>query len=465
MSIAEQLQQGSREISMPVELVLAGGERIVCTSVLRVLPYKRAVIKATWQGKPVLVKLLPNTASGKRNARREQEGHRILQSANITTPKLLLTSRCDDKSYVMVFEFFHQAQHLGDLWRDHAERRSEIAAAVLRVIASLHRHGCIHTDPHFNNFLLVDKRLYVIDVASIKHCTNGNYGSRQRRNLAFFLAYFNPTWRKILSEMLSQHYIEAAHDRRLPRHIERASQRRKSRYMKKVFRECSDFSTHKSWRKRAVWRRAEYDDELADFLQNPDAWVQKGECLKDGNSATVVRVQLGMRQVVIKRNNRKNIRHWLRCLFRTTRACVNWRNAHLLGIGGIATPAPVAFIETRWGPLRLGGYYVCDFNPAPSSAKKYESPNGSPPTEQELKWFKALFENMRLARLYHGDLKASNLLVSDTGIEVIDLDSVKKCTTKNINTRQQKDRDRFLENWKDNPALLKSFSKVLDGNV
>ena len=450
---------------MPVELALAGGGRIVCTRVLRVLPYKRAVMEATWQGKSVLVKLLPNTASGKRNAWREQEGYRILQSANITTPKLLLASRCDDKSYVLVFKFLHRAQRLGDLWRDFEARRSEIAATVLGLIVGLHRQGCIHTDPHLDNFLLMDRRLYVIDVSSIKHRTHANpanYGSWQRRNLAFFLAYFEPTWRKILSEMLAQYYVEAAHDRRLPRHIEQAWSRRKSRYLKKCLRECGDFSIHKSWRQRAVWKRAEYGDELAAFLQNPDAWVQKGECLKDGNSATVVRVQLGIRQVVIKRNNRKNIRHWLRCLFRTTRARTNWYNAHLLATSGIATPTPIAFVETRWGPLRLGGYYVCDFNPAPSAAEKYEPPNGIPPTEQELAWFRTLFKSMRLARLYHGDLQASNFLVSDTGIEIIDLDSVKECIAKNINTQRQKDRDRFLKNWKDNPALLKYFSEMFD---
>lgn len=447
---------------MPAELALAGGGRIACTSVLRVLPRKRAVMEATWQDKSVLVKLLPNSASGKRNARREQEGYRLLKSANITTPALLLASRCDDKSYVLVFEFLHQAQRLGDLWRDHEAQRSEIAAAGVGLIAALHRQGCIHTDPHLDNFLLAGKRLHVIDVASVRRRTSANYGSRQRRNLAFFLAHFTPTWQRILSGMLPQHYVEAAHDRRLPRHIKQAWQRRKSRYLKKCFRECGEFSTHKSWRKRAVWKRAEYGDELAAFLRAPNAWVQKGECLKDGNSATVVRVQLGMRKVVIKRNNRKNFRHWLRCLFRTTRARANWRNAHLLATGGISTPAPVAFVETRWGPLRLGGYYVCGFNPAPSSAKKYQSPNGIPPTEQELAWFGTLFESMRLARLCHGDLKASNILLSDTGIEIIDLDSVKECTAKNMDARLQKDQNRFLENWKDNPALLKSFSGIFD---
>lgn len=474
ISIPAQLQQGSRKFSLPAELTLADGEILRCTEMLRVLTNKRVVMKACWRGRVVLVKLMLNTASGRRDLRRELAGNEILKVAKIMTPELLLTTRSADENknknkshvmaHVLVFEFVEHAQRFGDLWRDEEAQRTEIAAITLRLIANLHGIGCIHTDPHLDNFLLVNKQLYVIDVGSIKRCVHFDrlFGEWQRRNLAFFIAYFNSTWQKKLVEMLSQNYAEATHYRQLARSIKQASQRRHINYMKKCFRECSDFSTHKSWYKRAVWKRAEYSDALKAFLQTPDAWMKKGACLKDGNSATVVRVPLGTRQVVIKRNNRKNIFHWVRCLFRRTRARDNWYNAHLLASGGIATPAPIAFLETRWGALHLGGYYICAFNPALSLAKKYESQSGVFPTEKELAWLRELFINLRRARLYHGDLKASNLLISDSGIEIIDLDSVKQCTTRNWCARIQKDRDRFMENWKDNPVLLKYFSEMLD---
>ena len=165
----------------------------------------------------------------------------------------------------------------------------------------------------------------------------------------------------------------------------------------------------------AVWKRARHSTDLLSFLQNPDAWVAKGAMLKDSNSATVVRVLMDGRPVVIKRNNIKNLRHWWRRCLRPTRSHVNWRNAHLLKISGITTPEPIAFTERRVGLFRLRGYYVCAFNDFPSAAQRYASQK---PTARELAWFGELFTGLHLAQLYHGDLKASNFLVTDKGINV-----------------------------------------------
>ena len=182
--------------------------------------------------------------------------------------------------------------------------------------------------------------------------------------------------------------------------------------------------------------------------------------LKDGNSATVVRVLMDGRPVVIKRNNIKNLRHWWRRCLRPTRSHVNWRNAHLLKISGITTPEPIAFTERRVGLFRLRGYYVCAFNDFPSAAQRYASQK---PTARELAWFGELFTGLHLAQLYHGDLKASNFLVTDKGIALIDIDSMREAKGWSMNALKQKDRERFLKNWDDRPELQKLFSDVLNG--
>ena len=458
MSIVEQLRRGRRELEMPAEIRLAGGESLRCTRILRLLPGKRAVMAAQWKGRSVLAKLMPDTASGRRNMRRELAGYRLLKDAEIMTPDLLLAGRCDGRGHILLFEFLQEAQRLGELWRNHAGRRLDIAAASVRLIASLHRQGCRHTDPHFDNFLLAGGQPVVVDVASVERRPRTEYGAWQRQNLAYFLAQFAPLQRKMFLDSLAVNYAQAAADDKLDHAIGKAWRRRKSRYLKKCFRECSDFSTHTSWRRVSVWKRAEQCDDLASFLQDPDAWVNKGERLKDGNSATVVRLSLGGRFVVIKRNNIKHIGHCLQRCLRATRSRINWRNAHLLQFNGIATPEPIAFMETRWGPFRLRGYYVCAFNEFPSAAKKYSLQQ---PTAQELAWFEELFTAMRMARIYHGDLKASNLFVTDKGISLVDLDSMKECSAKtNMRGLLQKDRRRFLDNWKDKPEQLKVFAGI-----
>jgi len=457
MTIVEQLQQGCREINMPAPVNLAGGDTLECTETLRVLPGKRAVMKARWRERPVLVKLILNTPSGRRNVRRELSGYRALKAAGIATPELLLTARCREGHHVLGFAFMQQARRLGERGRSR-NGCLQAATAGLGIIALLHRNACRHTDPHFDNFLLAGGRLYVVDVASVERCPNTEYGSWQRNNLAFFLAQFSPLRRKPLMDSLPEHYPGAAGDPQLEKAVARAWRRRKSRYLKKCLRECGDFSTRKTRHRLAAWSRARHGPDLDSFVRDPDAWIAKGRLLKDGNSATVVGVQLDGRPVVIKRNNIKNARHWLSRCLRPTRGYVNWRNAHLLILSGIATPEPVAFVEKRRGPFRLGGYYVCAWCDFPSAAHKYQSEQ---PGEQELKWFKELFAAMRSARIVHGDLKASNLLITDNGISLIDLDSMKEMPRRgNYQRFAAKDRRRFLENWKDRPAQRKSFAGI-----
>ena len=455
----ERLRRGEREFALPGELCV-GGETIECIQMLRLLPGKRAVMKAHWQERTVLVKLLPDTPFGRRTVRRELAGHEILKAAGVLTPDLLFTARDGGQSQVLVFEFLQHAQPLGEVWRTQTDRRLSVAAEALELVALLHRKGCYHTDLHLDNFLLAGGLMYVVDAASVTSRRCAGYGKWQRDNLALFLAQFTPVWRETITGFLAQFYAEAATDHALEKAVERAWRRRKSRYLKKCFRESSEFSTHSNWHRMAAWKRASANADMLSFLQNPDAWVEQGERLKDGSSATVVRVQMDGRSVVIKRNNFRHVGHWLRRCLSPTRGCINWRNAHLLKISGMATPEPLACVEKRWGPLRLGGYYVCAFSEFPSAEKKYKF---QPPTESELARFKALFDGMRLARIYHGDFKASNFLVGDEDIVLIDLDALKECHSKNkMNTLSQKDRRRFLKNWQDKPEQLQQFSKMFN---
>ncbi len=141
---------------------------------------------------------------------------------------------------------------------------------------------------------------------------------------------------------------------------------------------------------------------------------------------------------------------------------MNWRNAHFLKISGIATPAPIAFVEKRWGPLRLGGYYVCAYRDAPVAAEKYRC---TAPTQREQKWFAALFEKMRRAQIYHGDFNAHNILVTAHGLEIIDLDRMQDCARAGRSVfcyKNRKDRRRFLHDWRHKPRQLKCFTQALE---
>lgn len=459
MSIAEQLRAGRRGIDLPAALQLAGGEAAECEAMLRLFPAKRAVMRAKWRGRPALIKLFLDTPSGRRGAARERAGYDALKTVGMPTPQLLLDAPSVDGDHALVFAFVERARRLGDAWRD--DGNIDAALIGLQLIARLHRNACAHTDPHLDNFLVdgVGARVYVIDVGSILRKPNTGYGAWQRANLAYFLAQFAPLQRAQLIDALPAHYPAAAADSKLPRAVDHAWRARASRYMKKCMRECSDFAVHHSWRRLAVWKRACAGRDLQDFLRDPDAWMARGECLKAGNSATVARAHMDGREVVIKRNNIKHAGHGARRSVRATRSLSNWRNAHLLRLCGIQTPEPLAFVEQRWGPLRAGGYYVSAFCDAPSAAVQYRD---AQPNAGELQHFRALFAGLYAARICHGDFKASNLLVTDNGIALIDLDSLKMHARAAAHRQcAAKDRRRFLLNWQDRPAQRRLFEEAL----
>ena len=245
----------------------------------------------------------------------------------------------------------------------------------------------------------------------------------------------------------------------------------KDRYLAECFRVGSEIAVHKSWHQTAVWMRKYYCAELISFLQNPDDWMARAEMVKDGRSTTVVHAQFGGGGggVIIKRYNRKTIVRGLRYCLRTSKARIAWRNAHLLKISDIKTPAPIAFVEKRWGPFLLGSYFVCAFNQFPTAAQKYQH---QPPNEQELSWLVALLEKMRYVRIYHGDLNAHNLLVTEQDIALIDLDQTQDFSApirskipgalRVFIHKHRKDRRRFLHDWRNKPAQLKCFTDVFE---
>ena len=166
--------------------------------------------------------------------------------------------------------------------------------------------------------------------------------------------------------------------------------------------------------------------------------------------------------MIIKRYNRASIFRTLRYYLRTSKARASWRNAHLLKISGIKTPSPIAFVEKRWGPFLLSSYFVCAFNDFPTAAQKYQH---QPPNELELNWFGELLEKMRRARIYHGDLNAHNLLVTDNGIAIIDIPQMQDLSAKSQRTflrSHHKDQQRFLQRWQKKPQQLKCFTEILE---
>ena len=151
------------------------------------------------------------------------------------------------------------------------------------------------------------------------------------------------------------------------------------------------------------------------------------------------------RVVVIKRYNMKSALHWLRRCWRPSRAWASWRNAHWLELLGLQTPAPIAFLEMRCGPLRRRAYYVSDFIDGESVLNAL---NRREPSAHEIAELHNYFAIAASDRLIHGDMKATNFLLHEEQLFILDLDAMRE--EKNPRRWQRlfrRDCERFRRNF------------------
>jgi tRNA A-37 threonylcarbamoyl transferase component Bud32 len=184
----------------------------------------------------------------------------------------------------------------------------------------------------------------------------------------------------------------------------------------------------------------------------PEAVVGEGTPLKLGNSATVVRVTIDDERYIVKRYNIKNLAHRLRRWFKR-RARHAWCNGHLLAFLGIDTAQPVALLEQKVGWFTGVCYLVmpdCGERNLGQILSTDETcfAEVAPATV-------ALLRALQAAKLEHGDLKASNFVMTGERMSLIDYDAVRQ-------GGYEKDHARFLANWDDRPELHQAWSKMLE---
>jgi tRNA A-37 threonylcarbamoyl transferase component Bud32 len=452
---------------------------VVCETVLRLLPGRRVVARARVDGSERLLKLFVGPGAARR-CRREARGCLLIAAAGLPTPacrgelhdfpeqpsllarRPLLARWRDVAGCGLLFEYLAAARPLDPM--DPA-LLSRAAAALGR----LHRFGALHYDLHSSNFLFsaADGRdtLYLVDGDAVRRTWRRRVGRRAGlRNLARLCAQ-----RSVGADGdLDAVYAAYAASRGWPAGPEvrraggvalarstRAERRIRVRdYLHKALRDCTEFRCERTWRHRFQCVRAAWGAELEAFVQAPEAWMSGATTIKAGNSATVVRGRLDGRAVVVKRYNLKSpvqaMRRMMEPVPRFRRAWLNGQRLHLLGI---ATARPLALLEQRVGPLRGRAYLVMEDLGDADLASEIAAQGLDHRREADIV---ALFRALGDAGLSHGDTKASNFLVTDAGVGVVDLDSM-------IASRRgiEADRTRFLRNFADAPEIRQRLAAAL----
>lgn len=425
----------------------------------------------------MLAKLLVGSKAA-RHFQRELQGVRLLAAQGMTTPLLLADGLKDGEGGWLLFEFLEGSESLGDAWAEVeslpalADEQTAVLAEALDAIGRLHGKGLWQEDLHLDNLLRHGGQLYLIDGAGVRAETAGQPLSRQKvlENLGVFFAQLPKSLEPFTEELLV-YYLLSNSEHALPlealqKQIDKVRNWRLRDYLIKVGRDCTLFAVQRgAFALRAV--RREEAAVMLPVLEQADALLDQGHLYKTGGAASVGKVEVAGRALVIKRYNIKNFAHWLKRFWRPSRAWHSWREGNRLAFLGIATPKPLAVLEKRFLWLRRSAYLVTEYLPGPDIIERFAPyvENGQAP-EAELLALDQLFARLIAERISHGDFKGHNLFWQTDRWALIDLDSM--CQHSSVGSfapAYARDRARFMRNWSDSSALYQVIDQRLPKEV
>lgn len=439
-------------------------------AVLRCLPKRRTVTRGSWRDKEVVVKFFLSRRADQ-HMRREVSGSRYLKNTKIKTPEVLAYGK--DEAHSCNFVIYEHVPSNIDIEFEWMERQDEktvrsMLFAMQDVVIVQHQNGLFYTDLHPHNFIFSEAGVHLTDTTDVR-CENYRIAltvDKSLRNLVVLYAQVPPMFHALILEAFDSYCLKrgwrinnALRDRMSDLLYHRRCARMK-RYLRKAFHSSSTFISKIRFFDKFSAKRAEFTDELQSFLNHPKEFLKDAAVIKNGRTCTGFRTNLNGKPVVVKQYNVKSFWHLIRLNSRESRAMRSWRNANAMQLLSVLTAAPIAYIEKPfWGMVQGPAYFVCEYldgellqNYLPKIADDQQALLNV--SGQLLKILKIL----KLFRIVHGDLKATNFIIKQGKLYLIDLDGMKLvCPQRSFKKGFNRDLERFLLNWKEHSALLDYF--------
>lgn len=448
--------------SVPCSLSLPGipgDTSLQCERAVRTLPGRRLVCAGSWHARNVYIKLFFDAHTAKRDWEREKRGIQYLYMSGILTPALLYSGYLPDRnSYILVLASVEPATTLKQAW-EQAKTRDEklsLLRSMAQIFASHHNAGLIHHDPHLNNFLLSSDGIHTLDGAEVESTGRPVTIRRGLSNIAAFFAtlHLGPGEPgRSFFDAYTANMERGTTPLDYPRFLKQVrktqgKQTRKYLYGK-IFRDCTDYSRTRTFRRLTMLSRSHDSPNMQAVLASPEAFLHghDRQLLKEGNTSTVVMTEIDNTGYVIKHYRIKGPLHGLRKAFARTRAEKSWINAHRMQITGIMTATPVAIIVNTTGPLRHDAFYITEHLNG-ELLKDYLATAGPADMDGIACRLAGLLQSLATRRITHGDMKASNIIVTNDSLALMDLDSMKQHRSGILFRMQfRKDLERFRRNW------------------
>ena len=472
------MQISSEKFDIPLDS-LSGEERMLhCIRYFRLVPRKRVVCQGYWNDSEVIAKLYYESRSARRNWKKEVEGLEAFHKHGIRAPEILHTGTANGGTiFVVLLQPVSAAQSLEEVWSNCLDETDKVAflTDVVTILAQHHNAGLVQHDLHLKNFLSSDGKIYTLDGGSVRIQNRPLRLLRSLANLGLLFAQLYPENDRLIQPVFSGYMkhrgwqANSSTENLLRSSVIFFRRKRLKKYLKKIFRQCTEFVCEKSFRGYRVYRRILACPELNRIIDSPDASLSfpDTKILKKGNSSTVWLTSAGSHNLVIKRYNIKGIWHTLKRSVRRSRAAISWEGAHILKSHGIMTAQPIAMIEERFGIFRRRAWFISEHLKGTDACHLFNDENLSfDERSAKAHQIAKLIRQLRDYKISHGDMKATNIFFTNTGTALIDLDSVKQYRSLIFFKRpHRRDVSRFIKNWQDVPTIHALFVRLLGVNV
>ncbi|MDZ7783619.1 MAG: lipopolysaccharide kinase InaA family protein [Halioglobus sp.] len=184
--------------------------------------------------------------------------------------------------------------------------------------------------------------------------------------------------------------------------------------------------------------------ELDDAEEFVDELFANGELIKEDHRSHIVRGQYKNEGFVAKCYKPSKRRYVIHGLLRGRGSLPAWNNIFTLRKLGIPTLEPVLLLEQRFLRLPRNSYLVTREIQG-VELRTFLKENGGELNYQQLAGLRYLLEKFYGAQLIHGDMNEANIMVTEQGSLIIDLDKLHKPVNRQTFFEQfDVERNRFL---------------------
>ncbi|MGD8787465.1 MAG: lipopolysaccharide kinase InaA family protein [Phycisphaerales bacterium] len=408
-------------------------EHLLCTALLRFIPGRREVYDAVWNDKSVIVKVFAHKINARRHLRREWKGLSLLQKRGLSSPLPLFYGKTEKGKWAVVVEKIADSSTVLDTLQKTKDpvKKLNLMTLACNELAKQHNKGVLQKDLHLGNFLSDGDKIFALDVGQMRFLRNEVNRKSSISKLAMLISCMPGINTETTTKICEMYLENRGWDVKKPDEIYFQKQlivhkkRILRKWLKKILRTNKRHLKIISNRYTAVFDRS-FCQQPFDFIEQIDSLMDEGHILKKGNTCYVSRLIWNGKDIVVKRYNHKGFIHSLRHTLKKSRALRGWLHGHRLGVLGIATPRPLAYIEQRKGKLVWKSYLVTEYV---EGHKLHDFLHNHDISKEQhsvvIRQIKKLIDKMGKYLITHGDLKHTNILITNNGPFLTDLDGMK----------------------------------------